>query len=144
MTTVAESTLSTLTTIQLTNLFESGSLPEAPFTHRDHVRVAWQLLERYDLGLALDRMTQGVKVLAKQRGLPDLFHATITTFYMLAIADRISRSSPQLDFDSFALEHESLVSPSRRFLLGFYFAETLDSARARHGFLLPDRVPTVV
>ena len=45
---------------ELTARFETGTLPDGDFTHRDHVRVAWELLRRYPLGLALHRMVDGV------------------------------------------------------------------------------------
>ena len=125
---------------ELAAAFETGELFDGPFSHRDHVRVAWRLLRQHPLGLAMHRMTEGIEVLARQRGLPDLFHQTITSFYMLAIADCLSRSAACDTFESFASQHPALLGDSRAFLLGFYTAETLDSATARDGFVLPDRL----
>jgi len=133
--------MSTLSISELTSLFEAGQLPDGPFTHRDHVRVAWKLLRHYPLGLALHHMTEGVKTLAHQRDVPDLYHSTITTIYVLAIAERITGSEGLDDFEAFAAEYPELLGPSRQFLLGFYTAETLDSSRARDEFVLPERRP---
>jgi hypothetical protein len=135
------STLTEIHTSELASLFEDGRLPDDPFTHRDHVRVAWELLRRYPLGLALHRMTEGVKTLARQRRLPDLFHATITALYVMAIAERMDGSAELDDFDAFAAKYPELLGPSRQFLLGFFTAETLDSDRARVGFVLPETLP---
>ena len=96
---------------ELANAFEAGRVPDGEFTHTDHVRVAWQLLRRYPLGLALDQVIRGIQALARQRGLPDLYHATITTFYVLAIADRMGRGDNAGDFETFAARHPELLAP---------------------------------
>lgn len=129
---------------ELTARFETGTLPDGDFTHRDHVRVAWELLRRYPLGLALHRMVDGVQALAGQRGLPDLYHETITTFYLLAIADARAQAPEEQTFIEFEQQHSSILGKSRQFLLGFYSAEILDSVAARSSFLLPERLPHLV
>ncbi len=126
---------------QLADAFEAGRVPDGEFTHADHVRVAWELLRRYPLGLALDQVTQGIRALAKQRGLPGLYHATITTFYVLAIADRLGRDAAGDGFETFAAANPELLGPSRAFLGGYYSAETLDGERARCEFVLPEQLP---
>ena len=125
---------------QLTDAFEAGSVPDGEFTHADHVRVAWELLRRYPLGLALDQVTRGIRTLAQQRGLPGLYHATITTIYVLAVADRRARAGGADDFATFAAMHPDLLGPSRAFLGGYYSAETLDGECARREFVLPERL----
>ena len=129
---------------ELTDRFETGTLPDGDFTHRDHVRVAWKLLCRYPLGLALHRMIDGVQALAEQRGLPDLYHETITTFYLLAIADARARAPQEQTFTEFEQQNASILGKSRQFLLGFYSEETLASREARGSFLLPERLPHLV
>lgn len=139
MNTATASGLATLTTAELTELFERGALPDTPFTHRDHVRVAWELLARYDLGTAIQAMTGGIRRLAESREMPNLYHATITTFYMLAVAEARSTHPPATSFSSFEGAHPELFSDCRGFLLGFYTPGTLDSTGARLAFRLPDR-----
>jgi hypothetical protein len=133
--------LAGINTADLTSLFEAGRMPPGDFKHRDHVGVGWELLNRYPLGLALHHMTDGVRTLARQRGLSDLYHATITTFYMLDIADCHGRLPGSRDFAAFSASHPILLVDSREFLLGYYTPETLDSARARDEFVLPERLP---
>ena len=135
------SALAELSEQELASAFEAGRVPDGEFTHGDHVRVAWELLRRYPLGLALDQVTQGIRTLARQRGLPGLYHATITTFYVLAVADRMARSAGGDDFESFAEAHPELLGPSRAFLGGYYSPETLAAERARREFVLPERLP---
>lgn len=135
------SALQEISTSELTDAFEAGRVPDGDFGHTDHVRVAWELLRRYPLGMALDQVTRGIRALAEQRGLPGLYHATITTFYVLAIADRRSRAAAGDDFEAFAAAHPELLGPSRAFLLDHYAADTLDGAGARSDFVLPDRRP---
>jgi hypothetical protein len=142
MSAAAEPCPTELTTGELTTLFERGEMPDVDFTHRDHVRVAWELLGRYSLATALDRMTSGVQTLARQRGVPGLYHETITTFYMLAVADARSQLPTDERFSSFAEQHPALLGNSSDFLIGFYRPETLDSVRARQSFVVPERIPS--
>lgn len=127
---------------ELTDAFEAGQVPDGDFTHADHVRVAWELLRRYPLGAALDQVTRGIQALAEQRGLPGLYHATITTFYVLAIAERKADDGETEEFATFAAGHPELLGPSRAFLGGYYSTEILDDERARRDFVLPDRLPS--
>jgi hypothetical protein len=135
------SVLAELSEQELARAFEAGRVPDGDFTHRGHVRVAWELLRRCPLGLALDQVIHGSQTLARHRGLPDLYHATITTFYVLAIADRLARGDDVDGFEAFAVAHPELLGPSRDFLLGYYRAETLDAGAARQRFFLPERLP---
>ena len=124
-----------------TDAFEAGRVPDGDFLHADHVRVGWELLRRYPLGLALDRVTRGIRALARRRGADGLYHATITTFYLLAIADRVARRPGDGGFEAFAAANPDLLGPSRAFLLSYYSAETLDGEVARGQFVLPERLP---
>jgi hypothetical protein len=126
---------------ELTARFETGTLPDGDLTHRDHVRVAWELLCRNPLGLALHRMVDGVQALAARRGQPNLYHETITTFYLLAIADARARAPQEQTFTEFEQQNASILGKSRQFLLRYYTEETLDSSDARSSFLLPERLP---
>ena len=125
----------------LTDAFVAGRVPDGEFTHPDHVRVAWELLRRYPLGVALEEVTRGIRELARQRGADGLYHATITTFYLLAIADRMAGDDGASGYEAFAAANPDLLGPSRAFLCRYYSPETLDGERARSAFVLPDRLP---
>ena len=126
---------------ELTDAFEAGRVPDGDFTHADHVRVAWELLRRYPLGRALDQVTEGIRTLVEQRGATGLYHATITTFYVLAIADRMGRDGEANGFEAFASANPELLGPSRAFLCSYYSPATIDSEHARREFALPERHP---
>ena len=134
-------TLADLGVGELTDAFEAGRVPDGDFTHADHVRVGWELLRRYPLGLALDRVTRGIRALAGQRGADGLYHATITTFYLLAIADGVARRPGHGGFEAFAAANPDLLGPGRAFLLAYYSPETLAGEIARRQFVLPERLP---
>ena len=125
----------------LTDAFEAGRLPDGDFTHADHARVSWELLRRYPLGRALEEVIRGIRTLAEQRGADGLYHATITTFYVLAIAERMGRGGGDDSFEAFAAANPDLLGPSRAFLLGYYPPEMLDSEGARERFVLPRGLP---
>ena len=144
MSSLAELSPADLTIEELTSRFEAGTLPAGDFTHRDHVRVGWELLRRHPLGIALQKTIAGVQMLAQQRGLPDLYHETITTFYILAIADSRAQAPVGESFSEFERRQPALLGKSRPFLLSYYSAERLDSDGARSSFLLPERPGAVV
>ena len=113
--------------------FERGDL--VAFPHRAHVRLAWIYLGQAPLAEAAIRFVAGLRRFASARGVPGLYHETITWAYLLWIHD-CRRRTPAASFDEFARAHAELFE--RDGLLRFYRAETLASNEARGCFVLPD------
>ena len=65
------------------------------------------------------------------------YHATLTWFFLLLIADRTEANEPWLVFRHC---NEDLISDSKEILLRYYTNDYLFSARARERFVLPDRL----
>jgi hypothetical protein len=128
-----------MTDDQLLADFEAGRAPDGGFHHREHVRVAWHYLRLHALPDALARFCTGLRRFAAAQGAPGLYHETITVAYMLLINERLS-ASRDLDWDAFAAAYPELLAWKPSILDRFYCAETLTSARARHVFVMPDRV----
>ena len=124
----------------LVRLFEAGEAPPDGFRHRDHVRVAWWYLRRDSFPAALDRFSERLKNFATAQGKPQLFHATITTAYMLVIAERLATTDPQASWDEFAAQHPDLLTWRPSVLDRYYTEATLMSDRARREFVKPDRM----
>jgi hypothetical protein len=82
--------------------FESGSLPEECFRHRDHVRAAWLLLQEAPPAAALARFTGALKRFAASLGKSRLYHETITWAYVLLINERMERSGRDASWEEFA------------------------------------------
>ena len=121
---------------ELLAALEDGSLPPARFRHRDHVRVAWFLLRSQAPLAAMARFESALQRYARAIGKPDLYHATITWVYLLAINERLERSGRAEPWPVFEAENPDLFA--HEFLANRYRPETLASPIARKVFVLPD------
>jgi N-formylglutamate deformylase len=124
----------------LIRLFEAGEVPPGGFHHREHVRVAWWYLRRHSLPEALERFSAALRHFATVQGKPTLFHATITTAFVLLIHERLAATGREGGWDEFAAQHSDLLTWRPSVLDRYYAAETLGSERARQTFVMPDRV----
>ncbi len=120
--------------------FESASLPEGSFRHRDHVRVGWLYLHELPPAAALDRFAAGLKRYADAKGKPGLYHETITWAYLLLIKERMERGAARETWPEFAARNPDLMSWKPSILETYYRGETLRSNLARRVFVLPDRL----
>ena len=121
--------------------FEGCTLAPERFHHADHVRLAWLLLGQEDLPHVLVRFCEGLKRYAASLGKAGLYHETITVAYLLLVRDRRQLGGPDETYDAFARRNPDLFVWRPSILERYYRAETLASARAREGFVLPDRRP---
>jgi hypothetical protein len=121
--------------LDLVIAFERGTL--TTFPHRDHIRVAWILLERegYDGGVIA--MTGGIRRMALAAGLLSKYHETRTIAWMRLIdAARTEAFTTSSDF----VDHRPALLRSDR-LDDHYTAGRLASAEARTAFVEPDLAP---
>jgi hypothetical protein len=128
-----------MTDEELVRGFEEGTLGPGEFTHASHVRVAWWYLNRYGLPDAMARFTAGLKAFVASRGVPELYHETVTVAYLLLIAERLD-DSRDLRWDAFAARHPELLAQHPPILARYYRDEVLQTPRARRVFLMPDRL----
>ena len=119
--------------------FRDTSLPEGDFHHRAHVRVAWLYVREYGAADAPARFAADLQRYATAKGVPGLYHATITSAYMALIAERIVMT-PTAVWDDFAAAHSDLFTWKPGVLDRYYSSERLWSPLARAQFLLPDRL----
>src|SRR5437879_5026184 len=68
--------------------FLHGEVDNRTFRHVDHVRVAFELLERHDFPDAVAVYSAGLKRIATQAGRPEAYHETITVAFLSLIAER--------------------------------------------------------
>ncbi|MFQ5634926.1 MAG: hypothetical protein ACE5G3_06310 [Gammaproteobacteria bacterium] len=116
--------------------FERGEIEPASFGHRDHVKVACEMLGQYDFVDACTRYTAAIRAMAESAGAPQKFNATITFAFMSLIAERKSRAG-SADVDSFLASNPDLLD--KNLLRRWYSEERLVSQLAREQFLLPDK-----
>jgi hypothetical protein len=130
-----------LTDDALVAAFEGEGFAPGSFHHRDHVRVAWALLERHAVLDVLARFTSGLRRLAAAAGKPGLYHETITWAYVLLVQERRAARGSE-DWATFAARQADLLQWRPSVLeTTYYREETLWSDRARAVFVLPDGAP---
>lgn len=127
-----------MTDDQLIEAFRAGTLPADRFHHRDHVRTAWQYLREFTVEDAIARFNADLRRFAVAKGVPGLYHATITWAYLLIVRERID-AAPDADWDTFAAANPDLFTWKPSILDRYYTQETLWSDRARAGFVMPDK-----
>jgi hypothetical protein len=115
--------------------FLRGELDPRGFTHRDHVRMAYELLAREDFAHALVRYGAALRALLARIGRPDAFNQTVTVAYLAAIAECMQDQSPG-SFEEFAAANPALFD--KDFLQRWYAPERLYSTAARRIFLMPE------
>ena len=120
--------------------FRAGTLPTSAFHHADHVRMAWVYVREYGLESAARQFVDDLKRFAVAKGVPGLYHATITHAYLTIVSKRVART-PTDAWEPFAAAHPDLLQWKPGVLDGYYSPERLWSEAARTDVLLPDRVP---
>jgi hypothetical protein len=127
---------------ELIKQFESGATAPASFHHADHVRLAFEYLNRYPVLDALEKFSQALLRFATALGKPDRYHETITWAYLFLIRERMVRVSPFLSWEEFATQNADLLiweKGSSGILDQYYRSDTLTSSTAHRTFLLPDK-----
>lgn len=119
--------------------FESCTLPNTAFHHRDHVRLAWIYLKREPPLVALTRFAQGLQGFARANGQEGLYHETITWAFLFLIRERMERMGMGATWEDFAEANPDLLTWKPSILDQYYQSETLRSDLARRVFVMPDR-----
>jgi hypothetical protein len=127
-----------MTTDELIERFENLTLPAGEFHHRQHVQAAWGYLQRHELPDALARFTRALRNFADAHGASGKYHATITTAFMLVMADRLATQGSDEPWEAFASANPDLLCWKPSVLGRYYRAETLASDGARRHFRMPD------
>jgi hypothetical protein len=115
---------------------ESGALDPRAFPHREHVRFAYGMLERFPFGEAVARFSRGLRLLAAKAGRPEVYHETITVAFLALINERRVRLGFQ-NWNEFKATNSDLFD--KHCLEEWYDAEQLASDLARRAFCLPSR-----
>ena len=87
---------------------------------------------------ASERFCSDLRRFAAAKGNPGLYHETVTLAFLFLIRER-TLAEPE-SFDDFAARNPDLLCWKPSALARYYKPETLESERARHSFLLPDRL----
>ena len=118
--------------------FLRGEIAAASFPHREHVRMAFEMLRRHDFAETVLHFSRALRGMARRAGKPQAFHQTVTIAFLSLIAERLDGGQWQ-DFGAFARDNPDLLD--KGMLARWYRPERLASERARRTFLLPEPAP---
>jgi hypothetical protein len=115
--------------------FVRGEMDAASFPHREHVRMAFEMLRRHDFPQAVLLFSNALRVMTARAGKPHAFHQTVTVAFLALIAERMEESG-SADFAAFVRAHPEVLEKSA--LTRWYRPEQLASEIARRTFVLPE------
>jgi hypothetical protein len=118
--------------------FVCGEIAAAGFAHREHVRMAFEMLQRHDFADTVLQFSRALRTMAQRAGKPQAFHQTVTIAFLSLIAERLE-ARQWSDFAQFARDNPDLLD--KRLLARWYRPERLASESARRTFLLPEPTP---
>jgi hypothetical protein len=115
--------------------FMAGDIYPASFPHREHVRMAFEMLRVHDFPESVLNYSRALQRLTARAGRPAVFNQTITVAFLSLVAERM-QAAPCSDFAAFAAAHPELLD--RSILDRWYPKARLASEAARRVFLLPE------
>ena len=116
--------------------FVRGEIRAADFPHREHVRMAFEMLRQHDFAESVLHYSRTLRAMASRAGKPQAFNQTITVAFLAVIAQRMAAAPPGADFAHFAADNPDLFD--RALLARWYRPEQLASPLASRAFVLPD------
>jgi CDP-diacylglycerol--glycerol-3-phosphate 3-phosphatidyltransferase len=119
--------------------FMDVTLGGAQFHHRDHLRLAWLLVTRFDREAARVAISQGIRRFAAHHGQSEKYHETMTQFWIRIVAHAIMARPEIESFDRFLETFPILLEGKLPF--SHWSRETMMSPAARAGWVEPDLQP---
>jgi hypothetical protein len=124
----------------LVRAFENATIPASEFTHAAHIAVALSYLNTFSPDEALERMREKIRFFAAHHGVTNLYHETLTTFWMRLLEHVASTAQTDLPlWRRINLIVEDWTK--RRPVEAHYSTELIKSQAARDKWIPPDRLP---
>ena len=124
----------------LVHAFETATIPSSEFTHAAHIAVALSYLNEMPAEQALKRMREKIRDFAAHHGVSNLYHETLTRFWM-HLLDHVTTN---YDVDLPLWCRINLIVArwgTRRPIDAHYTRELITSQSAREKWIPPDRLP---
>ena len=116
--------------------FVDGSLPPGQLHHRDHLRLAWLLIRRFDVELAGSTIASGIQRFAAVHGHAAKYHETLTRFWVRIVGHLVHVRPDIADFETFIATCPQLLDKGLPYR--HWQHETMGSATARARWVEPD------
>jgi hypothetical protein len=126
--------------LSLVEAFEAASIPATEFTHVAHIAVAVSYLAKMSREEALKRMRVKVRDCAAHHGVSNLYHETLTVFWMRLLDHVAATYDPHLPL----WRRINLITArwgTRAPVDAHYTRELIASKAAREAWIAPDRLP---
>src|ERR1700757_4009962 len=108
--------------------FVRGEVDARNFPHREHVRMAFEMLRRHDFSEVASLYSRALRLMLAKVGKAHAFNQTTTIAFLSLIAERMVRSRA-VDFAAFLRAHPETLDQTT--LLRWYRPEQLASDIAR-------------
>jgi hypothetical protein len=114
----------------------SSGHPSGEFGHREHLRLAWLVLEGSEsVSAAVGEVSDIIRRIAETQGVPQRYNQTVTCAWVL-IVHHVRANHHVQDFDQLLAAAPWLSD--KRLLLRHYRSRTLASTAARISYVPPD------
>jgi hypothetical protein len=124
----------------LVHAFETATIPASEFTHVAHIAVALSYLAELPADEALEKMREKIRAFAAHHGLSNLYHETLTIFWMRLLDHVAGSCDPDLPL----WRRIKLIVArwgTRAPVDAHYSPERIKSEEARKNYVPPDRLP---
>ena len=118
--------------------FKRGESDAGNFPHREHVRMAFEMLRRHDFAETAWLYSRALRLMTARVGKPEAFNQTTTIAFLSLIAERMERGGAP-DFAAFVRAHPEMLD--KRALSRWYRPDQLATEIARRTFVLPEPAP---
>jgi hypothetical protein len=123
--------------------FEQGLIPLDEFNHHAHVSVAYELLSRFPIDMAIERMRTAIHAYNAHHNVEQTqtsgYHESLTIAWMRIIHCVMAMQGPAAGADAFLEQNPFLLC--RTLLRLYYSRERIMSWDARTGWVEPDLAP---
>lgn len=118
--------------------FVHGETDPSAFPHREHVRMAFEMLRRHDFAESVWLFSRALRTMTAKAGKPQAFNQTVTVAFLSLIAERLESGMPT-DFAAFERDHPEMFD--KALLARWYPRERLAADVTRRIFVLPEPSP---
>jgi len=109
------------------------------FRHRDHLRLAWLIMNWHEMEVGLTMIRTAIKEFAEYQGSGNRYHETLTTFWSRMVHHAIQTCPDVGDFDNFLNTFPLLMD--KGLPLRHWTDVTLWSEKSRASWTEPDLLP---
>ena len=121
---------------EFASAFHMATLPNEEFRHQGHLRLAWLVLRRHNLDEATILVSQGIKTYAAAKGAANMYHDTLTQFWLKLVDHTLAESERTIGFEKLLRRFPLLLDTQLPFK--HWTRTVLMGSEARQRWVQPD------